>query len=93
MAHLIAGRKFKQQESDSIRQVLLFEQQWEELIADLKHSQQIWIQLEQHFLGDQQVEDPKIIKETVIEGLFGTTISERRKIIEIMINGYHSTSL
>jgi hypothetical protein len=52
MANLIAGRKFKQQESDSIRQVLLIEQQWEELIIDLKHSQQIWMQLEQHFSGE-----------------------------------------
>lgn len=52
MAQLLASKKFKPQEADHLRQVLLYQQHWEELILDTRHSPQLWNQFETRFLGD-----------------------------------------
>lgn len=54
IAQIIGSRKFKQQESDSIRQLLIYEQQWKELVQDLNRYTHLWQELARHFSQEEQ---------------------------------------
>lgn len=69
MARLLSCRKFKVQEADHLRQVLLCHQQWEELIADAKHSVQIWNQFLSRFVGEQCEPEHPEKENCIVEGL------------------------
>lgn len=49
IAFLIKGRKLKLHETDPIRQLLAYSQQWKELVGDFESFANIWMQLQGHF--------------------------------------------
>ncbi len=86
MAQILGSRKFKQQESESIRQLLIYEQQWKELVVDLTRYTFLWQELARHF---GQEEEPGRVKTFVVDGLLTGMGASRRKIVELMVDSYN----
>ena len=91
LSFLITARKFKAQEADSIKQILLCQEQWKEIVYDLMMSHCIWEQFQTHFCEGEVEESAK--EGCVIDGLIGGLRNSRRKMLEVMINGYSSHAL
>ena len=91
LSQLITAKKYKSQDSESIRQILIYEEQWKELVSDLKLSSAIWEQFELHYAEDEVEVSQKEVK--IVDGLIGGLKNSRRKMIELMINGYSNSAL